>query len=115
MMQSSFTQETPFQVARLFGQNFAEQLFQLETNSWQGPIESGYGMHLVRIDEKKGAGMPELTSVIDKVRTDWMSEQRQKVNKEIYTGFKERYEIVVEEIPEKLSIESPPVPGGKSS
>lgn len=96
MLQYDFTLETPFEVARLFGQRFAEHIFQTETDNWQGPIESGYGMHLVRISEKVDARMPELASVIDKVRTDYMFEQRQNTNKEIYERFKERYEIVVE-------------------
>jgi hypothetical protein len=52
----------------------------------------------VRISEKIDARMPDLASVIDKVRTDWMFEQRQKTNKEIYERFKERYEIVVEDV-----------------
>jgi peptidyl-prolyl cis-trans isomerase C len=115
MMQYTFTLETPFQVARSFGQGFAEQLFQLETNSWKGPVESGYGLHLVLIDEKVDARMPELASVIDKVRTDWMSEQRQKMNKEIYERFKERYEIVIEEMPDKIIVEEATVLGEKAS
>lgn len=101
MLQYDFTLETPFEVARLFGQDFAEQLFQLETDSWQGPVESGYGLHLVRINEKVEARMPELASAIDKVRTDYMFEQRRKTNKEIYERFRERYEIVVEKMPER--------------
>lgn len=96
MLQYDFTLETPFEVARLFGQDFAEKLFQLETDSWQGPVASGYGMHLVQISEKVDSRMPELATVIDKVRTDYMFVQRQKTNKEIYNRFKERYEIVVE-------------------
>jgi parvulin-like peptidyl-prolyl isomerase len=98
MLEYDFVQETPFEVERLFGKGFAEQLFRLGTNSWHGPIESGYGLHLVRISEKIDARMPDLASVIDKVRTDWMFEQRQKTNKEIYERFKERYEIVVDDV-----------------
>jgi hypothetical protein len=101
MMQYDFVQETPFEVERLFGKKFAEQLFKSVINTWQGPIESGYGLHLVRISEKVDARMPELASVIDKVRTDLMFERRQKMNKEIYEKFKERYEIVVEDLPKQ--------------
>ena len=101
MMEYDFVQETPFEVERLFGKGFAEQLFTLKTNTWQGPVASGYGLHLVRISEKIDSRMPELASVIDKVRTDWMFEQRQKVNKEIYERFRQRYEIVVEGIPKQ--------------
>ena len=101
MMQYDFAQETQFEVERLFGKRFAEQLFRAEINTWQGPIESGYGFHLVRISEKIDSRMPELASVIEKVRTDWMFEQRQKMNNEIYERFKERYEIVIEDMPKQ--------------
>jgi parvulin-like peptidyl-prolyl isomerase len=98
MMQYDFVQETPFEVERLFGKGFTEQLFTLGTNTWLGPIESGYGFHLVRISEKIDSSIPELASVIDKVRTDLMFEQKKKMNEEIYEKFKERYEIVVEDM-----------------
>ena len=101
MMQYDFVQETPFEVERLFGKGFTEKLFTLETSAWQGPIESGYGLHLVRVSEKIDSRMPELASVIDKVRTDLMFEQKQKMNEEIYEKFKERYEIVVEDVPKQ--------------
>lgn len=114
MLQYDFTLETPFEIARLFGQGFAEQIFQTETDNWQGPIESGYGLHIVRINEKVDARMPELASVIDKVRTDYMFEQRQKTNKAIYERFKERYEIVVE-MPDQSEMKKAPPEGGKSS
>jgi hypothetical protein len=104
MLEYDFFKETPSEVARLFGSGFSEQLFTFETNTWHGPVESGYGFHLVRINEKIDARMPELASVIDKVRTDYMFEQRQKTNKQIYERFKERYEIVVEDLPKQSRI-----------
>jgi hypothetical protein len=99
MMQYDFVQETPFEVERLFGKVFTDQLFKSDINSWQGPIESGYGLHLVRVSEKIDSGIPGLASVIEKVRTDLMFEQKKKMNEQIYKKFKERYEIVIEEIP----------------
>ncbi len=104
MMQYDFVKETPFEVERLFGKVFANQLFTLETNTWLGPIESGYGLHLVRISEKIDSSIQELALVIDKVRTDLMFERRQKMNKEIYEKFKERYEIVVDDIPKQSGV-----------
>ena len=115
MMQYDFVQETPFEVERLFGKGFAEELFRLGTDTWQGPIESGYGLHLVRISEKIDSEMPELASVIDKVRTDFMFKQRQKVNKEIYERFKERYEIVIEKMPKQSGMAKNAVSGRKTS
>ena len=115
MMQYDFVQETPFEVERLFGKGFAVELFTLGTNTWLGPIESGYGLHLVRISKKIDARMPELASAIEKVRTDLMFEQRQKMNKEIYERFKERYEIVVEDMPKQSGIKKATVSDRKAS
>jgi hypothetical protein len=114
MFQYDFTLETPFEVARLFGQEFTEELFQTATGTWQGPIASGYGLHLVRISEKVDARMPELAAVIDKVHADYMFDQRQKTNKEIYERFKERYEIVIE-IPVQSALKNTSGEGRKSS
>ena len=111
MLPYNFVQKTPFEVERLFGAGFAEQLFTLNTNAWQGPIASGYGFHLVRISEKTDPRMPELFSVIDKVRTDLMFELRQKMNKKIYEKFKERYEIVIEEMPKQSNMAKSMRPG----
>ena len=115
MHQYDFALETPFEIARLFGQGFAEQIFPLETDDWQGPVESGYGLHLVRVNEKVAARIPELATVIDKVRADLMFEQRQKTNNEIYKRFRERYEIVVEDGSDRSVAESALGGGGKSS
>ena len=115
MLQYDFDQETPFEVERLFGKGFAEQLFQTEIYVWQGPIVSGYGLHLVRISEKIDARMPELASVADKVRTDLMFEHRKKMNSEIYERFKERYEIVVEDMPRESGIKNATLSGRKAS
>ena len=115
MMEYEFVDETPSEVARIFGSGFAKQLFTLDTNTWQGPVASGYGFHLVRISEKTDARMPELASVIEKVRTDFMFEQRQKTNKEIYDKFKERYEIVIEDMTEQSSMAEAMKPAKESS
>jgi len=114
MHQSTLTLESPYEIARLFGQQFAEDVFQLGAEGWQGPLESGYGLHLVRVSEKVAARMPELVTVIDKVRADWVLEQRQKANSEIYRRFKQRYEIVVETMPGQSEIITSTELDGKS-
>ncbi len=39
------------EVARLFGQEFVSGLAQIEPGNWDGPVSSGYGLHLVRVQE----------------------------------------------------------------
>jgi hypothetical protein len=65
MLPYDFTRESPFEIARVFGSGFADRLLETGINAWQGPIESGYGLHLVRIREKIDSRVPELAEVID--------------------------------------------------
>ncbi len=39
-------------VARLFGDDFANQLTKIEPGQWTGPVESSFGLHLVLVQKK---------------------------------------------------------------
>ncbi len=92
----SFNDETDFGVARLFGKAFALALFELPVGSWTGPVESGYGLHLVRVDSRTDSRAPSLEQVRDKVRFEWLAQQRRKTNNLLYSELRKRYEITVE-------------------
>ena len=85
-----------FEVSRLFGDIFKEQLFELATDKWLGPVESGYGLHLVRIDSRTAPRAPALSLVREKVQIEWMTEQQKKANTAFYAELHKRYEITVE-------------------
>ncbi len=95
MLDQDYVQSTELEVAKLFGQHFSEQLLEIQEGSWQGPIESGYGIHLVRIHDKVEPRLPELAEVLKRVQVDLESERRREMNKEIFEKLKARYEIVV--------------------
>ena len=59
------------EIARLFGQEFASRLSEIEPGGWSGPVTSGYGLHLVRVGERLPARMPELSEVRKAVERDW--------------------------------------------
>ena len=88
-----FEHQSPDSVARVFGGDFATQLFKVETDSWQGPFLSGYGLHLLRIEKKVAAQLPDLETVIDDVRRDWVFAQRKQANEQLYQRLKSRYQI----------------------
>jgi parvulin-like peptidyl-prolyl isomerase len=82
-------------VAREFGQAFADQLFTTPPGQWQGPLESGYGVHLVRIQERLAATVPEFEAVRGKVKDDFIARQRQEANENTYQRLREHYKIVI--------------------
>ena len=50
MFQDYYGDRTPEALAKEFGPQFAVALEKVKPGSWQGPIESGYGWHLVFVD-----------------------------------------------------------------
>ncbi|MFC1664525.1 peptidyl-prolyl cis-trans isomerase [Pseudomonadota bacterium] len=93
-------------VSRMFGRAFAEKLFALPVGSWQGPIPSAYGLHLIRIDSKAMARQPELQTVREKVRDNWHAQQRRNLDEAFYKSLRQRYKIVIESDNQKDSIAS---------
>ena len=84
-----------YQIARIFGRRFEEQLIALPVGQWLGPIESGYGRHLVRIDNRIDAQLPLLREIREKVLAYWRTEQQEKSNDSLYAKLKENYQIVI--------------------
>jgi len=84
------------ELARLFGQDFAEQLAGLPTGRWVGPVESAYGLHLVLIRQRGEGAMPGLEEVRDAVRREWQVARREESGEELYRRLRERYTVAVE-------------------
>ncbi len=93
-------------MSRLFGDLFSEQLFELATTKWVGPVESGYGLHLVRIDSRTDPRAPSLARARDKVQNEWLAEQQRKANTAFFAELHKRYKITVE-----LPTSTPPKTG----
>jgi parvulin-like peptidyl-prolyl isomerase len=90
------------EVSKLFGEKFAEQLTQLELGKWRGPVKSGYGVHLVFIEERREGRVPQLSEVRDAVQREWANDLRLEMNEKFYQGLLERYTIVIDQ-PENSS------------
>lgn len=104
MIDQQHQQVSEHDVLRLFGKDFASQLFTLPVGNWQGPVISGYGYHLVRVDNKITAQLPELQDIREKVQSEWFAKQRRVMDEAFYKGLRQRYEIVIDNPVEKDTI-----------
>lgn len=59
------------QIANAFGDAFAGALDKLPVGRWAGPITSGYGLHLVRLDTRDAGRLPSLDQVRPWVRREY--------------------------------------------
>jgi hypothetical protein len=92
-MRSSFERTTKREVARQFGRDFAERLFELPAESWQGPVESGFGLHLVRISARGSSRDPSFEEVAFEVRSAYLEQRRREIRAAVFADLQRRYAI----------------------
>jgi peptidyl-prolyl cis-trans isomerase C len=100
MLHSDYRQQTQIAVAREFGHAFADRLFASPSGEWLGPIASGYGLHLVRIEERTASTMPTFATVHARVRDDFVAHQRREANEAAYRRLRDRYTITIDQAPD---------------
>jgi hypothetical protein len=84
------------EVAKLFGAEFADSLLAVELVRWAGPIESGYGLHLVLVRERVDGRLPELAEVREAVEREWQEDRRAQAKADFVKRLRERYAVSVE-------------------
>jgi hypothetical protein len=85
------------EVAKQFGEQFAAKLGELPPGQWQGPVESGYGVHLVKVSERSERGLPALADVRTAVRREWDNARRMEANEKFFQELLKRYVVTVEQ------------------
>ena len=83
-------------VSGLLGEEFAEALFALEPGSWHGPLESGYGLHLVFVTEARRTAPRELEQVRREVLEQWRRERERETQAAYLAELRTKYGIVLE-------------------
>lgn len=81
----------------LFGEGFGEAVAALPTGEWDGPLASGYGLHLVRVEAREGGSLPALDAIRGRVRGDYLTETRPARIARRLAKLRERYAIRVVE------------------
>jgi hypothetical protein len=79
-----------------YGETFSNRLLELKPGRWEGPLRSGFGLHLVRIEQREEGSLPELSAVREKVKQGWLVARQQELKDAAYAKLKERYRVVVE-------------------
>lgn len=98
MVKQQFHSETEREIERALGSQFLQSLRETPTGSWQGPITSGFGLHLVRIDERIDGEISKLNDVRELVIRDWASVKRKQTNEAFYETLRKRYKVTVENL-----------------
>jgi len=103
LLGSEFAGVSSSDVVKEFGEDFTAKLATLPVGTWEGPIHSGYGVHLVRIDKRDEGELPPLAKVRDAVEREWANAQRVDAKEAFYRDLLARYSITIEPPPSASS------------
>ena len=103
MFQEHYADRTPEQVAAIFGSHFAGAVRQLPVGTWQGPIESGLGWHLVFVDTLIPGRVPPFEEVEADVKAAWLAEQKAMASDRAFTEMRAKYMVRLPVPPENAS------------
>src|SRR5271165_824806 len=101
MFQDYYGDRTPEAIAKEFGPQFAVALEKLKPGSWQGPVQSGYGWHLVYVDTVIPGRIPALEEMEPDVKTAWLAEQKKQAWQKAYAEMRAKYTVLLPAPPEK--------------
>jgi len=96
LIPSEFENESQREIERLFSNSFTENVFDLETGKWKGPIESAYGWHLVKVSQLIEGKIPDLNEIWDEVEREWSIERKRQMKEEQYKIMREQYDVIIE-------------------
>jgi peptidyl-prolyl cis-trans isomerase C len=113
MFQDYYGDVAPEAIAKEFGPQFAVVIEKLKPGSWQGPIESGYGWHLVFVGTVIPGRIPEFEEIEPDVKTAWLGQQKQQAWQKAYQEMRAKYTVMLPGPDEKSQAPAPQPPAAK--
>ena len=108
MFQDYYGDRTPIAIGKEFGPQFALALERLKPGSWQGPVESGYGWHLVFVDTVITGRIPAFEEIETDVKTAWLGEQKATAWQKAYTKMRAKYTVMLPAPPSSSEVTKGP-------
>jgi hypothetical protein len=96
MLPAEVTMEPSQDVARTFGQDFADSLMKVTPRQWSGPIESSFGLHIVWVHESTPGAAAELATVRPLIERELQAERRKAELQVLYERLLSKYAVSVE-------------------
>lgn len=84
------------EIDRVFGSGFAQQLQKLPTERWSDPIQSGLGLHFIKVTRVQASELPDLASIRPQVEREWLRVQEEKIKAQLRENLLADYQVKVE-------------------
>jgi hypothetical protein len=94
MLPNEMRDATEDELARTFGTEFSKAVLSLDVGKWQGPVTSGFGLHLVKVTRREEPRIPEWSEVKDRLVKDMQFEGRTAAEDQFYSEIRPRYQLI---------------------
>jgi len=106
MFQDNYRDRAPEFLGKEFGPKFAQAVATLPPGSWQGPVESGFGWHLVFVDTVIPGRVPAFEEIEPDVKTAWLGEQKALAWQRAYEAMRAKYTVLLPAPPDATSAQA---------
>ena len=107
MFQDYYGDRAPEALAKEFGPQFVVALEKVKPGSWQGPIESGYGWHLVYVDTVIPGRIPAFEEMEPDIKTAWLGEQKATAWQKAFAEMRAKYTVLLPGPSDKEAAQAP--------
>jgi hypothetical protein len=79
-----------------FGAAFAKAVLRLPVGRWSGPIESGYGLHLVKVTQVSPPQDLPFAEVRQRLAEEWYRQRQETARAQLVDGLMRKYRVVAD-------------------
>jgi len=96
LLGDTFADQDEPALTNLFGAAFAQAVLTLPAGRWSGPIESGYGLHLVKVTAVSPPQARPFAEVRERLAEEWRRERQETAQTQLLQGLMRKYQVVVD-------------------
>jgi len=96
LLGDTFADQDEQALTNVFGANFARAVMALPVGKWSGPVESGYGLHLVKVTEAPPSRTLLFTEVRERLAEEWRRQRQEAANAQLYEGLLRKYRLAAD-------------------
>lgn len=97
MLPKTYTLTPVGEIANRFGKPFSLELINSKPGEWIGPVQSGYGLHLILVTEHVAGKLLQLDEIRKTVEWEWSAAHRKELKENIYNELRGKYTVDFEQ------------------
>lgn len=96
LLGDSFADQDEQALGNLFGPTFARTVFDRPPGRWSGPVESSYGLHLVKVTAVSPSEARPFAEVRERLAEEWRRERQEVAQAQLLQGLLQKYRVTVD-------------------